>query len=244
MKTIKLSKRDISNFLEETSICESLVSDDLYDLAKFITPIKYKKDEKIFWEGDTADSMYIIYSGCIKISKSLESGREIGLEILAEHTFFGEMGALFEQIRNAGASALTDSVLFRINSSELEELLFKYPRVMFNMLKGYADWLRNLNNKYKISQKNVNISVSRVLFTLGQLARLFGEVKHNQIHIKTSLSQKQMADFASVSSKTFSVEINKMITEGLIEKPDGRRSELLITDAKRFKELLVENKGE
>lgn len=244
MKSTVIEKEDIYTFLAATELCEGVIDKELSELEKILFIVKYKKNEKIFWEDDSAETMYIIYSGCIKISKFLESGREIGLDILAKHTFFGEMGALFEQTRNAGATALTDSILFKINSSDLKSFLFKHPIIMYNMLKGYANWLRDLNNKYKISQKNVDISVSRVLYTIGQLAKLFGKRVHNQIHINTILSQKQMADFASVSNKTFSVEIHKLMKDGLIIKPEGRRSELLITDATKFYELLVESSRE
>lgn len=244
MKNLNLSDEDICNFLEETPLCESLAAEELPKIASYLTFSKYKKNEEIFWEGDETDKMYLIYKGCVKVSKEMENGREIGLEVLAEHSFFGEMGALFEPTRNASATALTDSVLFKIDSVRLKELLFKHPQIMFNMLKNYALWLKDINNKYKISQKNVDISVSRVLYTIGQLAKLFGEIKHNQIHIKTALSQKQMADFAAVSTKTFSIEITKLIKEGIIDKPEGRRSELVITDAEKFKQLLAKNKGE
>src|SRR3954471_17641180 len=51
---------------------------------------KYRKNRKIFSQGDIADAVFFIHSGKVKITVLSEHGKEAVVGIFAEGQFFGE----------------------------------------------------------------------------------------------------------------------------------------------------------
>src|ERR1051325_12196128 len=60
--------------------------------------LTFRKGEKVFSQGDSADSIYFIQTGRIKISVVSTAGKEAVLAMPGPHDFFGE-GSLVNQSR-------------------------------------------------------------------------------------------------------------------------------------------------
>ena len=57
------------------------------------TPVKYRKGETVFDQGDPCDSVFYIQSGTCKVSVVSEQGKEAIVALHGKGDFFGE-GAL------------------------------------------------------------------------------------------------------------------------------------------------------
>ena len=64
--------------------------------------------EAIFRENDTADSLYVVLSGSVMISKYIPGAGDEALAFLGRGDYFGEMALLDGQKRSAGAEAHED----------------------------------------------------------------------------------------------------------------------------------------
>lgn len=101
-------------------------------------------EEVIIREGDVDDSMFIISSGRVKVTKTSEVGSEIILAHLNDGAFFGEMALLSESPRAASVIAEEETLLFQVSRDILAQVVKNFPSVSNIMLKFYR--ARLLNN--------------------------------------------------------------------------------------------------
>ncbi|MEM6732608.1 MAG: cyclic nucleotide-binding domain-containing protein, partial [Myxococcota bacterium] len=104
----ELDDDDIIIIEEEPAAPEKLPTIPLFsDLPKnaFIQLLEQMQmrsvlpDEVIIREGDVDDSMFIVSSGRVKVTKTTEAGTDMVLAQLGDGTFFGEMALLSESPR-------------------------------------------------------------------------------------------------------------------------------------------------
>src|SRR5207249_5614531 len=74
----------------------------------------FRKGEKIYSQGDPADSIYFIQSGRIKIAVVSVAGKEAVLAMLGPHDFFGEGSLVKQSLRISRAVTVEPSAVFRI----------------------------------------------------------------------------------------------------------------------------------
>src|SRR5688572_9043461 len=76
--------------------------------------LTFQKKERIYRQGEPADSIYFIQTGRIKITIVSAAGKEAVLAMPGPHDFFGE-GALVQQShRVSTAETLESSTVFRV----------------------------------------------------------------------------------------------------------------------------------
>ena len=73
--------------------------------------LHFKSGEKIIKEGTLSDCAYIIESGVVKVSKTLNNGEEQVIAILEENDIFGEMSLIDSLPRSANVVALEDCTI-------------------------------------------------------------------------------------------------------------------------------------
>jgi CRP/FNR family cyclic AMP-dependent transcriptional regulator len=82
---------------------------------------KYRKSQIVFSQGDPGDAVFYIQKGKAKLTVVSEQGKEAVIAILGADEFFGE-GCLAGQVqRIATVTAMTDSVIARLERQLLSE---------------------------------------------------------------------------------------------------------------------------
>ena len=108
-------------FLQRVSIFSGIGQDSLERIASITQEKTYPKKSIIFHEGDRGDTLYILKSGRVKISKITEDGREKTLALMQPGEFFGEMAIFDEQPRSATAEVLDEqAVVFTLAKRDFE----------------------------------------------------------------------------------------------------------------------------
>jgi CRP-like cAMP-binding protein/thioredoxin reductase/Pyruvate/2-oxoacid:ferredoxin oxidoreductase delta subunit len=100
----------------------------LEQLAALATVTELPKGTVVFREGDAADSIHLIRSGMVKISRQL-GAKEVVLSYLVAGNVFGEAALLPRAIRTATVTAIFPSQLITISGRSLEEFLERYPQL-------------------------------------------------------------------------------------------------------------------
>ena len=98
------------------------MSGDLpFDLEAFLseagqgtTKSTYAEDQVIFSQGKTADSIFYIKEGKIKLTVHSEQGKEAVVAILGPGDFFGEGCLAGQLLRMATAVAMTECLITRL----------------------------------------------------------------------------------------------------------------------------------
>ena len=87
----------------------------------------YRKDQNVYTQGESADSVFYIQSGKVKKTVVSEQGKEAVVALLGTGDFFGE-GCLTGQPRRLSTvTAVTESVIVRIAKADITRVIHKEP---------------------------------------------------------------------------------------------------------------------
>lgn len=117
-----------------------------------LEPVEFMAGERIIAEGDEGDAMYLISSGGGRVVKEVE-GQELTLDNLSEGEFFGEMSLLVGGPRSASVFAATNTEVLRLKSSDLFEIMKKYPRIETVLEEFYEKRSKATRQKMKEIRK-------------------------------------------------------------------------------------------
>jgi CRP/FNR family transcriptional regulator, cyclic AMP receptor protein len=92
------------------------------------TIIEFHRNQKVFSQGDVADTVFYIQSGQIKLAVMSEQGKEAVVAILEPGQFFGEGCMNGHSIRIATTTALEDCVITVITKAAMITALHDEPK--------------------------------------------------------------------------------------------------------------------
>lgn len=96
--------------------------------------VSCNKGDVICKQGDPADAFYLIRTGLVRVSQSMPGG-EMVRTYLKKGEYFGEIGLLFDQTRNATCSALNAVDLVKIDKEAFRLMLEKFPIVRATLMQ-------------------------------------------------------------------------------------------------------------
>jgi CRP/FNR family transcriptional regulator, cyclic AMP receptor protein len=109
----------------------------LFDPKTFLTKVtagkkilRCRKKQILFSQGDTADAVFYVLRGNIKLAVLSRKGREAVITILRKGEFFGEGCLTGQLIRTTTATALEDSTVMRIDKAAMIRVLHKEPTLI------------------------------------------------------------------------------------------------------------------
>ena len=119
-----------------------------------------KWGEKIYKEGDTSKSIFLVLKGRILLMSNSDNGKSQST-IFSNNDFFGAK-ELFSRInRCSEAIALTDTFLVELTLPEIEYLIKKDDNISLNVQKGNFDFDYDHQTKKMLMDKyfdNLNLS--------------------------------------------------------------------------------------
>ena len=146
-------------FLKQTSLFKELTEEELLEVILIGHVKKFEAGKVLFKEGDPGDTLYLIISGCIRISK-MRDGAEEALSVLESRAFFGEMTLFDRHQRSAFAIAHEDSNVFVISADDLIQLFEKNRNIAYKFLWAFCNTLtarlRETNEKFEVIMSLAN----------------------------------------------------------------------------------------
>jgi signal transduction histidine kinase len=133
----------------ENRLLAGISEERLHQLTSNIEILELESGDVIFEEGDPGDSLYLVGSGAVKISKAGRGGQQETLGFISPGNFFGEMSLIDGQPRSAQASAAERSVLGKLDEQAFQEILSVAPgHVQMNFLRSVVERLRGVNSHF------------------------------------------------------------------------------------------------
>src|ERR1700682_6119792 len=83
----------------------------------------YRKDAVIVAQGDSADAVFYVQKGKVKIVVTSEQGKEAVVGVLGAGEFFGEGCLVGQPVRLAAVMAMTESAIMRVEKSQMVRVL-------------------------------------------------------------------------------------------------------------------------
>ena len=150
-------------------IFQNLEAEEVEALSREALRKKSIKGQALFLQGDPADEMFLIKSGRVKLSKVLEDGTELTLDIRKAGDFVGENMFSEEGHYPVGAYCLEDTLTCGFSRSQFEQMVLKHPKVGLQIIKNLSERINWLTSRVgSLAVTNIEDRLYRVLTSVAK----------------------------------------------------------------------------
>jgi CRP/FNR family transcriptional regulator, cyclic AMP receptor protein len=192
---------------------------DMFDAKVFLAKVgdgkailELRKNQKIFDQGDAAETIFYIQKGKVKLTVLSEQGKEAVVAILEPGHFFGEGCMNGHRLRISTTTAMEDCVITSIAKTAMISALHDEPK--FSELFMAYLLTRNSRIEEDLIDQLFNSSERRLARLLLLLAN-FGKEDEPQ-RISPNISQETLAEMVGTTRSRVSHFMNKFRKLGLI----------------------------
>ncbi len=114
---------------------EDFSEDEMQELLNFSKAARYESGEFLFKQGDSGNSIYIIFTGEVEISLINNNNEEVSFPVIGNGTVLGEIAFFDGKPRTASAKALNLLEVIIIHQDEFDVLENKNPRLAMKVLR-------------------------------------------------------------------------------------------------------------
>jgi CRP-like cAMP-binding protein len=199
---------------------QQILQQDVFDPKAFLGRIgagktveRYRKNQKIFSQGDVADTVFFIQKGKVKITVLSEHGKEAVVGIFGEGQFFGEGCLRSGELRSATSHAMEECLITSITRSAMLATLSAEPK--FSAFFMAYLLRRNSRIEDDLIDQLFNSSERRLARLLLLLAN-FGQ-ESGAKPVAVTLSQETLAEMIGTTRSRVSFFMNKFRKKGFID---------------------------
>jgi len=190
-----------------------------FDLRTFFSTIEggrtivtLTKKQRVFVQGDSADAVFYIQRGKVRVSVVSNKGKEATIGVLHEGDFFGEGCLAGQQLRMATATAMTDCLLTRIDKKSMIAVIHR-ERAFSDMFVAYL-LTRNIRYEEDLVDQLFNSSEKRLARILLLLAH-FGKDGQPEVAIP-KISQETLAEMVGTTRGRVNFFMNRFRKLGFV----------------------------
>ena len=189
-------------------------------------------DERIYFEGEPAQYLYLVALGKVRLVRNSMSGREVLLDILRGGEYFGSLAAFGGRVYAETAIAQTDCCILRISAVDFETILSEHPSVTRKALEVVSQ--RLAESQEIIQQLSSQPAEQRIASALLRLAGKLGEARGQDVLIQLPFSRQDLAAMTGATTETVSRVMSRLAEDGLVKS--GRRW-VTILELSRLEEM-------
>ncbi|HTW83910.1 MAG TPA: Crp/Fnr family transcriptional regulator [Candidatus Sulfotelmatobacter sp.] len=177
----------------------------------------YKKGRVVFAQGETADSVFYVQRGKVKLGIVSPRGKEAIIAVLNSGSFFGEGCLAGQPLRMATAMAMTDCSLVQVQRATMVRVLHDEPEFSETFIAHLLT--RNIRIEEDLVDQLFNSSEKRLARILLLLAN-FGKDGHPE-EVIPQISQETLPEMIGTTRSRVSFFLNKFRKLGFIEYNGG-----------------------
>lgn len=150
-------------------IFQNLEAEEVEALSSQALRKKSKTGQTLFLQGDPADGMFLIKGGRVKLSKVLEDGTELTLDIRKAGDFVGENMFSEEGHYPVSAYCLQDTLTCGFSRSQFEQMVLQHPKVGLQIIKNLSERISWLTRRVgSLAVTNIEDRLYRVLTSVAK----------------------------------------------------------------------------
>jgi CRP/FNR family transcriptional regulator, cyclic AMP receptor protein len=178
------------------------------------------KGELVYGLGDSAQSVFFLRRGFVKLTSLTEDGRELILRLHQTGEVFGELCHCTGE-RRERAVAMEDSEIVELNFDEFVAHLQNNRPAFLLFLSNVAQQLSAAYDQ--IQTLSFSSTMERLVRTLGRLADEFGEPDGEWVRLTHYFRQDDLAQMIGARREVVSTLLNQLRERGLINyaRKDG-----------------------
>lgn len=220
-------------YLENINVSDIFAEEKLNGNAQGATQKKFEKGEVIYQANQSANQIYLIRSGKVKIMSSAETGKEIVKAILNNGEVFGEKSIIGEQNYNDVAVAIEDTELSILSSNQVKSLMKEHSALSLFFMKLMGS--KVLEMEQRLESLIFKDSKTRILEFLIQLIEKKGQRIGYEWVVRNFITHQEIANLTATSRQSVTTLLNDLRNDGILTFD---RKRLLIRDIDRLKSLV------
>jgi len=198
--------------LGAVAMLERVPGERLAEIVDDLEVVQFQAGQRIFSEGDTGSSMYILVDGSVRV----HSGDRTLVELDGGQVF-GEYALLDPEPRSASVTAASPSTLFRLTRSRLLRVIGDYPTVAWAILEQLSQWLRDLTVAAPSAPtQDANLGLIRATpgDALRSMSQVEKEVLLGTLDLFGEVPEEVLRELANLSEETFLMAGKTLLEQG------------------------------
>lgn len=191
---------------------------------------KFKKGENIYIPEDTADRLYFIREGRVKIGNYSTGGKEITKIILGEGELFGELALIGETKRRDFAIAMEPTVVCIMSVEEMKSMMKTYNGLSMFIMNMMGS--RVLEMEQRLESMVFKDSKTRIVEYLVQLVEKKGQRIGYEMLVRRFLTHQEIANLTATSRQTVTTVLNDLRNRNILT---FNRRRMLVRDMDQLK---------
>jgi CRP/FNR family transcriptional regulator, anaerobic regulatory protein len=228
--------------IRHRAICDALGAEEIHALNRLSRRRTVPAGQMILGEGEARSIFANIVSGVVKLTKTLDDGRQHIIGLLFASDF---LGRAFRNDNPYFAEAATDVELCIFPTAGFERLLAEHPGLEHRLfqftlteLDACQEWMLLL------ARKRAEERVASFLLMIAKRVPNLGcapPERPNEVRFNLPLSRAEISDCLGLTIETVSRQITRLKTRGVIELLNYR--EIVIPDVRRLQQAAYEGAG-
>jgi len=212
--SVEQRKKHNDNVIKSIPFFSELSNEEIDTIEQLIVKKKFSRDKIVLLEEDTANYMYIVFSGKTRVVKLNEDGREQIITIHKKGDFFGEMALLDGRTSPATIIAHEDAVIGLFSKDDFQQFILNNQEISKKIISLLVNRLRDAWALIKIL--SFEDAEHRVMAVLNRLQELYGIADDRGMIINVKMTHQQMASYASIARETLTRILNRLQKESVI----------------------------
>jgi CRP/FNR family transcriptional regulator len=172
-------------------IFQNLAPEDTQALAMAALRKKFQPGETIFYQGDKAVEMFLIKAGRVKLTKYMEDGSELTLDIRKGGDILGE-GVLDEDADySLTACCVEQTITCGFSKAAFEKLVMNHPSIGLQVIKNLGNRINSLTSR--VSNMSLTGLENRLYSVLITVAKEHGIRTENGLRIQFPLTHEELS---------------------------------------------------
>jgi CRP-like cAMP-binding protein len=199
---------------------------ELESIRKLVFEKAADRAETVLLESESAENLYFVASGAVKVFKTSAEGKEQILSIVRPGEAFNDVPIFDGGPNPASARTMGPVLLYGIKKHDMEAVLRDHPQIALNVIKVLARRVRHLVSLVEdLSFRHVISRVAKILFE-----HIGGEMGRGP-----RLTQQEMAAMAGTAREVVGRSLKALEEEGAISLD---RHRIVITDKEALQKIM------
>lgn len=199
--------------LRDVPLLADLTDDEMAKVEASVTVTDLLRGDLLFAEDAVPDSLFVVASGRIAISKRSVDGRESMVALMERGDLIGEMALFDGEPRSAEARALEPSQVLTIPFEPLQAIYEARPQLLWGVVRLLSARLRNTN---------VALADSVFLDVTGRTAKRLLELAGDEDEFLLPITQEELAGMVGASRERVNKAISSFVRLGWIDQRERR----------------------
>lgn len=189
------------------------------ELQKIMYPKKVAAGSYLFWEGDSADYLYYIVSGIVKLVKTTDDGKDMILSLMQAGDLIMEIDGKAESKHQSSAIVMQDAEVGVIQRRDLEIILYRNGDFSLE----YFAWM---NAKHQMMQSKMRDLLlygksGALASTLLRLINSCGVATPEGIRIGLKLTNSELGEMIGATRESVNRMLSDMKSKGIVTTKQG-----------------------